>query len=149
MPPPHVLMYQAFRKITNFICDNGDDWDEFCVNTTRATQKRTTYASPLNPSSKHKTDKNKGRLAPEPLLQANPQRFVLFPIQHNDIWRMYKKVETSFWAAEDIDLKTDTPDWNRLTDSECHFISHILAFFATYDGIVNENLSSNFTTEVT
>ena len=126
-----------------------DNWDEFCTNTTRATRKPTTHASPLNPSSKHKTDENEGRLAPEPLLQANPHRFVLFPIQHDDIWRMYKKAEASFWTAEEIDLKTDTTDWNRLTDNERHFISHVLAFFAASDGIVNENLSSNFATEVT
>ena len=78
MPLPHVVMYQAFREITNFIRNNGDDCDEFCTNTTRTTQKPTAHASPLNPSSKHKTDKNKGRLAPELLLQANPHRFVLF-----------------------------------------------------------------------
>jgi ribonucleoside-diphosphate reductase subunit M2 len=62
---------------------------------------------------------------------------------------MYKKAEASFWTAEEIDLKTDTTDWNRLTDNECRFISHVLAFFAASDGIVNENLSSNFTMEVT
>jgi ribonucleoside-diphosphate reductase subunit M2 len=62
---------------------------------------------------------------------------------------MYKKAEASFWTAEEIDLKTDTTDWNRLTDNERHFISHVLVFFAASDGIVNENLSSNFATEVT
>jgi ribonucleoside-diphosphate reductase subunit M2 len=147
MPLPHVVTYQAFRKITNLIRDNGDNWDEFCTNTTRTTRRPTTHAFPLNPSSKHRTDKNEGRLAPEPLLQANPHRFVLFPIQHDDIWRMYNKAEASFWTAEEIDLKTDTTDWNRLTDNERHFISHVLAFFAASDGIVNENLSSNFATE--
>jgi len=149
MSLPHVVTYQAFCKITNFIRGNGDDWDEFCVNTTRATPKPTTHASPLNPSLKHKTDENKGRLAPEPLLQANPHHFVLFPIQHDDIWRTYKKAEASFWTTEEINLKTDTTDWNHLTDNEHHFISHVLAFFATSDGIVNKNLSSNFATEVT
>ena len=124
MPLPHVVTYQAFREITNFARDNGDDWDEFCTNTTRATWQPTTHASPLNPSLKHKTDKNKGRLAPEPHLQ--------------------EKAKASFWTTEEIDLKTDTTDWNHLTENECHFISHILAFFATSDGIVNENLSSNF-----
>jgi len=149
MPLPHVVTYQAFLEITNFIGDNGDDWDEFCTNKTRTTRRPTTHAFPLNPSLKHKTDENEGRLAPKPLLQANPHRFVLFPIQHDDIWRMYKKVEASFWTAKEIGLKTDTTDWNRLTDNECHFISHVLAFFAASDGIVNENLSSNFATEVT
>jgi hypothetical protein len=149
MPLQHVVTYQAFREITNFIRDNGDDWDEFCVNTTRATQKPTTLTSPLNPPSKHKTAETKGLLAPEPLLRANPHRFVLFPIQHDNIWQMYKQAEASFWTAEEIDLKTDTTDWDRLTDSKRHFISHDLAFFAASDGIVNENLSSNFATEVT
>jgi len=86
MPLQHAATYQAFRKITNFIRDNGDDWDEFCINTTRDTRKPTTPNSPLNPPSTHKTAKTKGLLAPEPLLQANPHRFVLFPIQHDDIW---------------------------------------------------------------
>jgi hypothetical protein len=149
MPLQHAVTYQAFREITNFIRDNGDDWDEFCVNTTRAMRKPTTPTSPLNPPSKHRTAETKGLLAPEPLLRANPHRFVLFPIQHDDIWRMYKQAEASFWTAEEIDLKTDTTDWDRLTDSERHFISHVLAFFAASDGIVNENLSSNFATEVT
>ena len=60
---------------------------------------------------------------------------------------MYKQAEASFWTAEEIDLKTDTTDWDHLTDSERHFISHVLAFFAASDGIVNENLSSNFATK--
>jgi len=114
----HAVTYQAFRKITNFIRDNGDDWNEFCVNTTRTARKPTTPASPLNPPSKHKTSENKGLLAPKPLLRPNPHCFVLFPIQHNDIWQMYKKAEASFWTAEEIDLKTNTTDWNRLTDNE-------------------------------
>ena len=68
MPLQHAVMYQAFREITNFIRNNGDDWDEFCVNTTRATRKTTTPTSPLNPPSKHKTAETKGLHAPEPLL---------------------------------------------------------------------------------
>jgi ribonucleotide reductase beta subunit family protein with ferritin-like domain len=62
---------------------------------------------------------------------------------------MYKKAKASFWTAKEIDLKTNAADWNRLTDTERHFISHVLAFFAASDGIVNENLSSNFAMEVT
>jgi ribonucleotide reductase beta subunit family protein with ferritin-like domain len=62
---------------------------------------------------------------------------------------MYKQAEASFWTAKEIDLKTDTTDWDCLTDSKRHFISHVLAFFAASDGIVNENLSSNFAAEVT
>ena len=84
----------------------------------------------------------------EPLLQENPNRFVLFPIQHADIWQWYKKSEASFWTAEEIDLSQDMKDWNNLNDGERHFISHVLAFFAASDGIVNENLAENFVNEV-
>jgi len=84
----------------------------------------------------------------EPLLTENPNRFVLFPIQHNDVWQMYKKAEASFWTAEEIDLSQDQKDWENLNDNEKHFISHVLAFFAASDGIVNENLAVNFMQEV-
>jgi ribonucleoside-diphosphate reductase beta chain len=84
----------------------------------------------------------------EPLLQENKNRFVLFPIQHDDIWQMYKQAEASFWTAEEIDLSPDLQDWAKLNDGERHFISHVLAFFAASDGIVNENLAMNFTNEV-
>ena len=84
----------------------------------------------------------------EPLLTENPNRFVLFPIQHDDVWQMYKKAEASFWTAEEIDLSQDQKDWEALSDNERHFISHVLAFFAASDGIVNENLAVNFMQEV-
>lgn len=84
----------------------------------------------------------------EPLLVENKDRFVLFPIEHNDIWQMYKKAEASFWTAEEIDLAQDLADWGKLNDGERHFISHVLAFFAASDGIVNENLAVNFLAEV-
>ncbi len=85
----------------------------------------------------------------EPILEENPQRFVLFPIKHDDIWKFYKKSEASFWTAEEIDLQSDLTDWNeKLTDDERHFIKHVLAFFAASDGIVNENLAENFVNEV-
>ncbi|RYP73188.1 hypothetical protein DL771_003824 [Monosporascus sp. 5C6A] len=87
--------------------------------------------------------------ADEPLLQENPQRFVLFPIKYHEIWQMYKKAEASFWTAEEIDLSKDLHDWNnRLNEDEKYFISHILAFFAASDGIVNENLVERFSGEV-
>ncbi len=85
---------------------------------------------------------------PEPLLAEDPNRFVLFPIEHNDIWQMYKQAEASFWTAEEIDLSPDLTDWEKLNDGERHFISHVLAFFAASDGIVNENLGVNFLAEV-
>lgn len=74
---------------------------------------------------------------------------MLFPIQHQGIWEMYKKAEASFWTAEELDLAHDFNDWNKtLTDNERHFIKHVLAFFAASDGIVNENLVTNFSREV-
>ena len=84
----------------------------------------------------------------EPILEEDKSRFVLFPIEHSDIWQMYKKHEASFWTAEEIDLGQDLKDWNNLNDGERHFISHVLAFFAASDGIVNENLAVNFLSEV-
>ena len=80
--------------------------------------------------------------AVEPLLEENKSRFVIFPIQHHDIWEWYKKSEASFWTAEEIDLHQDLNDWNnKLSKDEKYFIKHILAFFAASDGIVNENLA--------
>ena len=84
----------------------------------------------------------------EPLLQENKNRFVLFPIQHDDIWQFYKKAEASFWTAEEIDLGQDQTDWEKMNDGERHFITHVLAFFAASDGIVNENLAEHFVAEV-
>ncbi|MTI32612.1 ribonucleotide-diphosphate reductase subunit beta [Xanthovirga aplysinae] len=86
--------------------------------------------------------------AEEPILKENKGRFVLFPIQHDDIWEFYKKAEASFWTAEEIDLSQDLNDWEGLNEGEKHFISHVLAFFAASDGIVNENLAENFVAEV-
>merc|ERR1739838_642671 len=85
----------------------------------------------------------------EPLLRDNPNRFVILPIQYDDIWRMYKKAQASFWTAEEVDLEKDMKDWNeKLKDDERYFISHVLAFFAASDGIVNENLVERFMQEV-
>ena len=84
----------------------------------------------------------------EPILQENKNRFVIFPIQHDDIWQWYKKQEASFWIAEEIDLHQDVVDWKKLSDDERYFLKHILAFFAASDGIVNENLAENFVNEV-
>lgn len=84
----------------------------------------------------------------EPMLVENPGRFVLFPLKYPAIWAMYKKAESSFWTAEEVDLSQDLKQWVDLTDNERHFISHVLAFFAASDGIVNENLVMNFNSEV-
>ena len=82
MPIQHVVTYQAFCEITNFIRNNGNDWNEFCTNTAHTTRKAEKAPTPPKQPSKHKTAENKGLLAPEPLLQENPHHFVLFPIHH-------------------------------------------------------------------
>jgi ribonucleoside-diphosphate reductase subunit M2 len=84
----------------------------------------------------------------EPILEPSLDRFCAFPIKYHDIWEMYKKAEASFWTVEELDLASDVKDWERLTDDEKHFIKYILAFFASSDGIVLENLSSRFMNDV-
>lgn len=84
----------------------------------------------------------------EPLLEENPRRFVLFPIQHTEIWQFYKKAVASFWTVEEVDLSKDLQDWEKLKEEERYFIKHVLAFFAASDGIVNENLVERFSSEV-
>ena len=87
---------------------------------------------------------HKRKEAEEDILKENPNRFVIFPIQHEAVWQMYKKAKGSFWTAEELDLSKDYKDWEKLNDGERHFLSHVLAFFAASDGIVNENLAVNF-----
>jgi ribonucleoside-diphosphate reductase beta chain len=84
----------------------------------------------------------------EILLRENKDRFVILPINYPAIWEQYKRHEASFWTAEEIDLSSDLKDWANLNDGERHFVSHVLAFFAASDGIVNENLAVNFMSEV-
>lgn len=84
----------------------------------------------------------------EKILQTNPNRFCLFPIEHYDLWDYYKKSQALIWTAEEIDLVSDINDWeNKLNDGEKHFIKNVLAFFASSDGIVNENIAENFVRE--
>ena len=80
----------------------------------------------------------------EPLLMEDENRYVMFPIRDQDIWKMYKKQEDLFWRVEEVDLSKDTKDWQKLSPDEKHFISMILAFFASSDGIVLENLAIRF-----
>jgi ribonucleoside-diphosphate reductase subunit M2 len=84
----------------------------------------------------------------EPLLTENPNRYVMFPLQDQEIWQHYKKMEDCFWRTEEIDLSKDLTQWNKLNDNEKHFIKMILAFFAASDGIVLENLGQRFMSEV-
>ena len=93
-------------------------------------------------ANRHPDDAN------EPLLKENPNRFVIFPIQYPRLWEMYKKAEASFWTAEEIDLANDMNDYEKLTADEKFFVTHVLAFFAASDGIVNENLVERFCAEV-
>lgn len=108
--------------------------------------------SPVKPSNKQLSkpipEKKANKYEDEPLLRDNPSRFVVFPIQYHDIWQMYKKAEASFWTAEEVDLSKDLAHWDALKSEERHFISHVLAFFAASDGIVNENLVERFSKEV-
>jgi len=84
----------------------------------------------------------------EKILVENPNRFVIFPIQYNDIWEYYKTHQAAFWTAEEIDLTNDIRDWENLSDNEKYFVKNVLSFFAASDGIVNENLAENFYREV-
>lgn len=111
----------------------------------KSNEKNVELHGPVKPVYKSKP---KFDTKDEPLLRENPNRFVLLPIQYKDIWHMYKKAEASFWTAEEVDLSKDKEDWVSLTDDERYFISHVLAFFAASDGIVNENLVECFSQEV-
>ena len=88
------------------------------------------------------------KMPKELLLSENPDRFVMFPLQDPDIWKLYKKMMDSFWRAEEIDFSRDLTHWNSLTDKEQYFIKMILAFFAASDGIVIENLGMRFLSDV-
>ena len=84
----------------------------------------------------------------DPILTPSDKRFVLLPIRYQEIWGMYKKAVASFWVAEEIDLYQDLSDWEKLSADEKYFISHVLAFFSSSDGIVNENLALRFYNDV-
>ncbi|KAF7646165.1 hypothetical protein LDENG_00192270 [Lucifuga dentata] len=116
------------------------------LNTARILASKT--ARKIFHDAESKPSKKVSSTEEEPLLQENPRRFVVFPIQYHDIWQMYKKAEASFWTAEEVDLSKDLQHWASLKEEERYFISHVLAFFAASDGIVNENLVERFTQEV-
>lgn len=84
----------------------------------------------------------------EPILQKDNSRYVIYPIQYQDIWNFYKTQESAFWRVEEIDLSEDMLDWNNLNDNERHFIKNTIAFFSASDGIVSQNLAENFVNEV-
>mgnify|MGYP001212550624 FL=1 len=84
----------------------------------------------------------------EPMLLPTMNRFTVFPIEHDNLWALYKKAQMSNWTAEEVDVSADMEDWKSLTDNERHFVKYILAFFAGSDGIVFENINNNFADEV-
>lgn len=84
----------------------------------------------------------------DPLLHDRGDRFCLLPIRYPELWRMYKQSVASHWTPEEIDLASDLKDWEKLTPDEQHFIKHVLAFFASSDGIVLENLHNRFAKDV-
>ncbi len=84
----------------------------------------------------------------DPILTPSDKRFILLPIEYQEVWDMYKQAMASFWVAEEIDLYQDLSDWEKLNADEKHFISHVLAFFSSSDGIVNENLALRFYNDV-
>ncbi|KAK2646896.1 hypothetical protein Ddye_022091 [Dipteronia dyeriana] len=104
-------------------------------------------------SLKSKTEQERSKLEEEeeeeePILMEQNERFCMFPIRYKQVWEMYKKAQASFWTAEEVDLSQDVQQWERLSDSERHFISHVLAFFAASDGIVLENLAARFINDI-
>ncbi|KAL3634617.1 Ribonucleoside-diphosphate reductase small chain A [Castilleja foliolosa] len=84
----------------------------------------------------------------EPILMEQAQKYCMFPIKYHQLWEMYKKAEASFWTAEEVDLSQDMQQWEMLSPSEKHFVSHVLAFFAASDGIVLENLAARFLNDI-
>jgi len=84
----------------------------------------------------------------EPMLLPIMSRFTVFPIEHENLWALYKKAQMSNWTAEEIDVTSDMEDWGKLSENERHFVKYILAFFAGSDGIVFENINNNFADEV-
>ena len=84
----------------------------------------------------------------ELLTQDNSNRFVIFPIQYQNLWDAYKNAQDTFWTSEEIDLTRDTEDWQKLNENEKYFIKNVLAFFAASDGIIMENLAAKFLNEI-
>ncbi len=84
----------------------------------------------------------------EPILRENPNRFTLFPIMKQKLFKLYKLHLSVFWVAEEVPFEKDRKDWEKMTDNERHFIKHVLAFFANADSIVQENLAIRFMKEV-
>jgi ribonucleoside-diphosphate reductase subunit M2 len=141
--PHHTLIAPDGRIARNYHVDLPAHLEEV-LHTSVERSALATSVAPISRISAHYRELEKK----DPLLEENPQRFVMFPIQYPQVWEMYKKHEASFWTAEEIDLSQDMKDWEALGEKEQHFIKHVLAFFAASDGVVNENLMAQFSTEV-
>jgi ribonucleotide reductase beta subunit family protein with ferritin-like domain len=122
---------------TEYLMSATSDFTETVVNPIDAGQL---HAAAVSKRIRHDAE--------EPMLTANPNRHVIFPIQHEDLWRKYKDHVSVFWRPEELDLSKDMKDWITLSRDEQHFIKRVLGFFAGSDGIVIENLMKRFTTEV-
>lgn len=138
-------MYTATKKLSNFTI-NESNLNEDKENIAYNGRSIESY----KPKEVHGMTEHRKKFNPEvePLLKPNPRRFVIMPIKYDDIWAMFKKAEASFWTAEEVVLDKDFRDWEKLKPEEKKFISHVLAFFAASDGIVNENLVERFFQEV-
>ncbi|KAL2922002.1 Ribonucleoside-diphosphate reductase small chain A [Bienertia sinuspersici] len=101
-----------------------------------------------NEEERERKEEFGGEQDEELILMEQSERFCMFPVRYNQLWEMYKKAQASFWTAEEVDLSYDLQQWNTLSDSEKHFITHVLAFFAASDGIVLENLAARFLNDV-
>jgi ribonucleotide reductase beta subunit family protein with ferritin-like domain len=100
------------------------------------------------PSHKNTTMVGEDVAVTNPVLDDAPSRWVMFPIVHGDLWKMYKQHVASFWTTEEIDLTDDLRQWEKISPNDKYFITHVLAFFAASDGLVTENLVSRFYSEV-
>lgn len=139
---PIVFVNEKFVEIDELysLLDEREDFEDV------ANSSFTTSSSDNLTLSDTPTSDNLDTL--EPILKDNPDRLVLLPIEHQDIWDLHKKQESNYWNVNSIDLNHDFDDWNSLDDNKKYFLSHILAFFAASDGIVNENLVLNLANKI-
>jgi len=147
-----VVNYQIETKDRDEVPEDSITYEEYSNN---VTVRRAGRSGSFGQKTDGKSDKDTSnephtpsKREIEPLLLPDENRFVMFPIRHNDVWDLYKKSIDSFWKAEDLDLSKDPIDWKKLTPDVQNFIKMILAFFAASDGVIVENLALRFMTEI-